>query len=136
MIKLTNAEKDVMERLWVRNEPLTAREIVATETCSSWKPTYIYILINSLLKKNMIIVAGMKPAGKNYARTFVPKISRERWLLGELRDISFSPKKILGEIIENENDIQNLNKFSELIHLKRSNIAERKDYKGKEMVDE
>lgn len=127
MTKLTNAEKDVMTLLWTKNEPLTAREIVAMDTCKTWKPTYIHIIINSLLKKKMIKVAELKPTVKNYARAFVPEISRERWLLDELKDISFSPEKMLEELINNEDDLENLNKFSQVVDLQRSKIAKRKE---------
>ena len=54
MIELTNSEKEVMEVLLKSDQPLTAREIVIYCVNKSWKPSYIYLMINSLLEKRMI----------------------------------------------------------------------------------
>ena len=64
--KLTESENQVMDLLWDQEDDyLTSSEIV--ENCENriWKPSYIHILINSLLKKEMIEVAGFKKTTKN-----------------------------------------------------------------------
>ena len=74
--KLTESENQVMDLLWDQEDDyLTSSEIV--ENCENriWKPSYIHILINSLLKKEMIEVAGFKKTTKNYARTFRPTMT-------------------------------------------------------------
>ena len=58
--KLTDSEKQVLDLLWDSNEPLTSTEIVKLCAGRTWKPSYIHIMINSLLKKEMIKVAGFK----------------------------------------------------------------------------
>ena len=58
--KLTNSESEMMEVLWNADKPLTSSKIVAMSQGQTWKPSYVHILINSLLKKEMIEVAGFE----------------------------------------------------------------------------
>lgn len=84
MIKLTNREKEVLEVLWETDQPLTAREIVNYCVKKTWKPSYIHLMINSLLEKGMIRVEGEKRSVKNYARTYKPTMTEEEWYAREL----------------------------------------------------
>ena len=83
--KLTNSESEMMEVLWNADKPLTSSKIVAMSQGQTWKPSYVHILINSLLKKEMIEVAGFEQSTKNYARTFQPTISRDAYIAGQVQ---------------------------------------------------
>ena len=67
---LTKSEEEIMYLLWDLDEPLTSSEIVKKAVNKTWKKSYINLLINSLLKKDMIKVVGVKQMTKNYAQYF------------------------------------------------------------------
>ena len=75
---LTKSEEEIMYLLWDLDEPLTSSEIVKKAVNKTWKKSYINLLINSLLKKDMIKVVGVKQMTKNYARTFVPTMTEPK----------------------------------------------------------
>lgn len=76
---LTNSEKEIMELLWSLQRPLSGAEIVSLSENKTWKESYIHLLINSLLKKDMIKMEGFVRTTKNYARTFVPTLSEKEY---------------------------------------------------------
>ncbi|WP_405354131.1 BlaI/MecI/CopY family transcriptional regulator [Ruminococcus sp.] len=81
---LTKSEEEIMNLLWEVGEPLASSEIVNKSENRTWKKSYINLLINSLLSKQMIEVVGVKQMTKNYARTFKPTMSRYAYLVKNL----------------------------------------------------
>lgn len=75
--RLTKSEFAVMEVLWDEGEALTSAEIIQKSKEREWKDSSIHLIINSLLRKKVVTVAGFKKTTKNYARTFVPVETRE-----------------------------------------------------------
>ena len=73
---LTKSEEEIMSLLWEVGEPLASSEIVSKSVNRTWRKSYINLLINSLLNKQMIEVVGVKQMTKNYARTFQPTMSK------------------------------------------------------------
>lgn len=57
---LTKKELEMMNVLWQSETALTASEILKASTNRTWKDKSLHILINSLLKKNLIVVDGFK----------------------------------------------------------------------------
>ncbi len=86
---LTNSEKEIMELLWKEGRPLSGAEIVALSENKTWKESYIHLLINSLLKKEMIKMDGFVKTTKNYARTFVSTITEEEYSVMVITQNSF-----------------------------------------------
>lgn len=78
---LTKSEQEVMHLLWSVDEPLTSTEIVNMSVGASWKKTYVNLLVNSLLEKKMIEIAGVKQTGRNYSRTFRPIVKKEEYFI-------------------------------------------------------
>lgn len=78
---LTKSEEQIVELLWTSDGPLTSSEIIRNSVDKTWKDSYVHLLINSLMDKGIIEVAGFKKATKNYARTFKPTMSREEYLV-------------------------------------------------------
>lgn len=101
---LTKSEEEIMYLLWEVGTPLTSSEIVKMSVDRSWKKSYINLLVNSLLKKGLIQVVGVKQMTKNYARTFEPTMTRN----------AFSIKSIVEKSGFEEKDIPDL--FNELVH--------------------
>ncbi len=76
---LTNSEEDLMELFWEKNVPLTSVQISELSTDRSWNGNYIHMMLRSLLKKEMITVCGTRQYGKQYARQFIPAITKEEY---------------------------------------------------------
>lgn len=55
---LTKSEEEILDLLWTENRPMTSTEIVNLSVNRTWKKSYIHLLINSLLKKEVIKVEG------------------------------------------------------------------------------
>lgn len=100
---LTKSEEEIMNLLWEVDKPLTSSEIVAMSVNRTWRKSYINLLINSLLGKDMIKVTGVKQMTKNYARTFVPTMTK----------YAYSVKRIFSQKSFTENNIPDL--FAEII---------------------
>lgn len=78
-VKLTKSEQGVMELFWNENKPLTSVELFELSKDQPWNGNYLHILLKSLLKKNMLEVCGITQYGKQYARNFVPSITKEAY---------------------------------------------------------
>lgn len=81
---LTKSEHEIMNLLWHVDKPLTASEIIEQSTDKTWKDSYIHLLINSLLDKEMIRAEGFAKTTKNYARTFVATVSEETYAVQQI----------------------------------------------------
>lgn len=79
MDKLTRSEENLMEVFWSSEQPLSSVEIVKLAEEHSWKSSYVHIMLRSLEKKNMIKVCGTLQCGTQYARQFIPDITREEY---------------------------------------------------------
>ncbi|MCI8307027.1 MAG: BlaI/MecI/CopY family transcriptional regulator [Lachnospiraceae bacterium] len=76
---LTNSEEDLMELFWEKNVPLTSVEILEFSADRTWNGNYVHIMLRSLLKKGMIKVCGTAQYGTQYARQFIPAVTKEQY---------------------------------------------------------
>lgn len=104
--QLTKKELEIMEILWGEKKALTSSEIIELSPNSSWKISSIHILLNALLKKEMIKVENFKQISKTYARTFLPTISFEKYTVSQMQqNKSFtinSVPKIVASLLNDE----------------------------------
>lgn len=123
---LTKSEEEIMYLLWSVNEPLTSSEIVARSVDKSWKKSYINLLINSLLKKDMIKVVGVKQMTKNYARTFVPTLTKDAYAIKEITEKpnfkSSDIPQLFSELITKTDDDEVFQELEELLKKRREEI--------------
>ena len=93
----------------------------------TWQPSYIHIMINSLLKKEMIKVTGFKQTTKNFARVFESTMTREQWNLFQFKegksDSGNILKEILYSILKEEMDMEMLDELSDTIKKERMNYV-------------
>ena len=68
-----------MEIFWEKKEPLTSVDISEFSADRSWNGNYIHMMLRSLLKKGMIEVCGTVQCGTQYARQFVPIVTKEQY---------------------------------------------------------
>ena len=105
--RLTKSEFAVMEVLWDEGEALTSAEIIQKSKEREWKDSSIHLIINSLLRKKVVTVAGFKKTTKNYARTFKPTMSYEDYSIKfMLNDTDKEKRKnIILKMIKEETDL-------------------------------
>lgn len=84
---LSKKEKELMDIFWNSDTPLTRAEILerAEKQKCSWKPNSIHILVNSLLDKKAVQVAGFYLNSRKLGRTFEPAITREEYAVMQVK---------------------------------------------------
>ena len=116
--KLTKSENEIMELMWTEGRPLSRSEIIELTPERTWKPASIHILLNSMLEKKAIEVAGFVQSTKNYARTFVPTITADEYSIMQVKNSSaFNQKSIpclMSALIEDMEDESILEKKEKL----------------------
>lgn len=123
--RLTKSEFAVMEVLWDEGEELTSAEIIQKSKEREWKDSSIHLIINSLLRKKVVTVAGFKRTTKNYARTFVPVETREQFLVGQIIDdktTTEDKKGIYSYIIGKESDPELINYIEKLLEERKKEL--------------
>ena len=124
--RLTKSELAVMEVLWDEGEALTSAEIIQKSKEKEWNDSSVHLLINSLLKKKVVTVAGFKKTTKNYARTFVPVEGKEQFLVGQVIDnkiTSDAKKRIYSYIIEKENNPEMIKYVEKLLEERKKELG-------------
>ena len=100
---LTKSELAIMEVMWEQEEALTASEIIKASGDKEWKNSSIHLMVNALLEKGFLEVAGFKKTTKNYARTFKPTIKEEIYARKkelENRQLTFPIKWVYNQRIK------------------------------------
>ena len=123
---LTKSELAIMEVMWEQEEALTASEIIKASGDKEWKNSSIHLMVNALLEKGFLEVAGFKKTTKNYARTFVPVEGKEQFLVGQVIDnkITFDAKKrIYSYIIEKENNPEMIKYVEKLLEERKKELG-------------
>lgn len=84
-----------MGLLWNIDRPLTATEIVNLTPERTWKKSYIHLLINSLLEKQLIRSESLVRTGRNFGRAFVATMTEEQFSILQITTgKNFSQKSI------------------------------------------
>lgn len=106
--RLTNSEKQIMEVLWKSDVPLSSHDIILSSSDKTWKNSSVHLLLNSLLDKELIEVAGFEKRTKNYARVFKPTLSYVDYILTVLTKNSDKEKRaeLLSKLIKQEKDTE------------------------------
>lgn len=94
--ELTKGEEVIMELFWDADCPLTSMDICGMT--DEFNDSYIHRLLTSLQKKEMLEVNGMVKSGKQYARAFVPAITREQYGAIIMRQIGINDEKALAKV--------------------------------------
>ncbi|MCC8050418.1 MAG: BlaI/MecI/CopY family transcriptional regulator [Clostridiales bacterium] len=120
---LTKSEREIMDLLWNTDRPLTATEIVNLTPERAWKKSYIHLLINSLLEKELIKSETLVRTGRNFGRAFTAVSTKEQF---EIRQItqsrSFSQdsiKALFEALLESVEDPSILNDLDQILQEKR-----------------
>lgn len=122
---LTKSEEQIMNLLWEQNKPLTATEIINLSENKTWKDSYVHLLINSLMKKELITVSGFVKTTKNYARTFSPVVTLEEYGINTIKASgNFESEKIpaMIKVLIEDADESVLNDIQTVINEKKEQL--------------
>ena len=125
--RITNSEMQILEVLWDEGEALTSSEIVEVSDDRTWKSSSVHLLLNSLLKKNFVRVAGFKKTTKNYARTFKPTMTKEKYFVRKVMGNTpvEEKKKIYMQLLKEVNEIETLDTIKEEIYARKKELENR-----------
>lgn len=124
--KLTKSENEIMDLMWKEGRPLSRSEIIELTPDRTWKPASIHILLNSMLEKKAIEVAGFVQSTKNYARTFVPSVSADAYAIMQVKSSPvFSQDSIpslVSSLLEDVTDTGIIDQLEGLIDNRRAQL--------------
>lgn len=124
--RLTKSESEIMELLWREKRPLSRSEIIELTPERTWKPASIHILLNSMLEKGAIEVAGFIQSTKNYARTFTPTLAPDEYIVLQLKHSAvFNQQSILrlvSDLVEDVNDAQLLGQLIDILEHRKAQL--------------
>lgn len=84
---LSETELDILQIMWEKKQALSRPEILAELPDKDWNPNSIHQVLNSMMKKNVLKVAGMARCGRVYGRTYEPSITREDLIASDVARI-------------------------------------------------
>ena len=131
-ISLSNNELEIMNLLWKEDRPLSRSEIIELSPDRSWQKSSIHILLNKLLDKGAIDIAGFVRTNKNYGRTYKPVITQEDYVLtsvkasnSALKDlfkVSTNPSVFAALLNDADVDEDVLNRLEQMIEERRKEL--------------
>lgn len=76
---LSDNEFAVMRVLWGVGDSLSRPEILDRLADNDWNPNSIHVVLNNLIKKGFVTVAGIVPCGQSYGRAYSAAKSQEEY---------------------------------------------------------
>ena len=124
---LTKSELAIMEVMWEQEEALTASEIIKASGDKEWKNSSIHLMVNALLEKGFLEVSGFKKTTKNYARTFKPTMTKEKYYVRKVMGNAPTEekKKIYMQLLKEVDDIETLDAIKEEICARKKELENR-----------
>ena len=110
---LTKSELAIMEVMWEQEEALTASEIIKASGDKEWKNSSIHLMVNALLEKGFLEVAGFKKTTKNYARKVMGNTPVAE------------KKKIYMQLLKEVDEIETLDTIKEEIYARKKELENR-----------
>ena len=125
--RLTKSENEIMELLWREGRPLSRSEIIDLTPDRTWKPASIHILLNSMLEKGAIQVAGFVQSTKNYARTFTPTLTADEYAVLQFKHSSaFNEQSVfclVSALVEDIQDQDTLAKLGDILEKRKLQLG-------------
>lgn len=132
---LSKKEKELMEIFWDAGAPLARAEILerAAQRKCSWKPNSVHILVNSLLDKKAVQVAGFYLSSRKLGRTFEAAVSREDYAIMQVEIAADQakaegvgkPNQLMAALIDDASSPSELEQMMRILEAKRKEIEAR-----------
>lgn len=133
---LSKKEKELMNIFWDSDIALARFEILeaASKRKCSWKPNSIHILVNSLLDKGAVEVAGFYLNSRKLGRTFSPSLTREDYAIMQVEIAAIQareekvavPSRMAAAIVAGATSVEALDEMVKVIEAKKKEIQGRK----------
>ena len=133
---LSRKEEEIMDLLWDAKDALSRSEILeeAAKRTQSWKPNSIHILVNSLLDKGAVEVAGFYLNSRKLGRTFSPSLTREDYAIMQVEIAAIQareekvavPSRMAAAIVAGATSVEALDEMVKVIEAKKKEIQGRK----------
>lgn len=85
---LSPNEFKILQLFWKENRPLSRPEIIELTPNRDWNPNSIHLMLNNMIEKGVIQVAGMTRCGKGYGRTYAATKSNLEYAVSILQEIT------------------------------------------------
>ena len=125
--RLTKSETEIMELLWSEDRPLSRSEIIDLTPDRTWKPASIHILLNSMLDKGAIEVAGFVQSTKNYARTFLPTLTADECAVLQFNHgAAFNEQSVIhliSALIEDVQEQETLDQLTDILEQRKLQLG-------------
>ena len=82
-LRMTPSENGVMQAFWNAKKPMTSSQIVEAVQATgqaTWKSRSVFVLLNKLMKKELVRVVGYANVGGSIARRFEPTMTKAEYL--------------------------------------------------------
>lgn len=124
--KLTKSENEIMDLMWKEDRPLSRSEIIELTPDRTWKPASIHILLNSMLEKKAIEVAGFVQSTKNYARTFVPSVTADAYAIMQVKSSPVysqdSIPSLVSSLLEDVTEPEIIDQLEDLLEARKAQL--------------
>lgn len=100
--RFSKSEKEIMSVLWAEGRPLSSAEIIELSPDKIWSPNSIHMILNNLLDKGAIRVAGITVRGKHASRTFEATFSESDGAIRDIRNSNSFKKgsfRVMKEVV-------------------------------------
>lgn len=78
--KLMNPrEEDLMNFLWNQKEPMAITEMIELLDKEKWNQVTLFRIVKELLDKGYLEIYGLKRNNTQYARKFIPSLTKEEY---------------------------------------------------------
>lgn len=113
-----------MKLLWESERPLSCTEIVQNSSDKTWKDSYVHSIIKSLMKKEMVKIAGFELASRSYARTFTYTMTEDEYLLDFILSAGGAEtmNKVIALYVERMENREDLDTLAEIIRKKKRSL--------------
>ena len=119
--KLSHKEVYVMQILWAAKEELSITDFIQRDPELS--TSTVQVVLRSLLKKSYIKVANIVQHNKVFARTYLPVLSEEDYMMEQFNSSSLKPNAFFASFIEKEDDLDSLDALEELIKAQKEKLS-------------
>lgn len=118
--KLSHKEVYVMQILWAAKEELSITDFIQRDPTLS--TSTVQVVLRSLLKKSYIKVANIVQHNKVFARTYLPILSEEDYMMEQFSNSSLKPNAFFASFIEKEDNLDTLDALEELIKAQKEKL--------------
>ncbi|MFI3230768.1 MAG: BlaI/MecI/CopY family transcriptional regulator [bacterium] len=117
---LSKKEEEIMMLFWQENRELSSSDIIHLSPNKTWKASSIFILLNSLLKKGAIEMAGFIKSQTNYGRTFKYITTENEYTIMQIKKVfqksNISSLEVITELIKEQECIESIGLIENLLN--------------------